>query len=419
MNRLERYFVAVHTGSHAPKQTQGFTRSYMKLFPPFVHFHRPGTPLTRAPLRTVLLVTCAAALSTAHATTGTMTPERRQCQPAAAPIPTHAALPRPSVVTGNSTLYIALYDARGVKTAEVVQGNADQTQPLASAYKTMVVYATLKAVDEGKLTLTQQIQTTAENRSIEDYPRGRNSVQTLAGLAIQKSDNTASDILHLAVTPRRVTELTAALSPCTAILLTSKGQWSAMAGLTPRVIPGSTPQAFRASAQRYGALPLNDRLTAATSINTAAKAVNADQLLSALDRYFTGPAYHIENDLNLYNTSTARAYADLSAQVMRGNGQLTPATQALFRRIMSTGCCTKPTEPMGFKPLYWGAKAGSGWGLLTMSGYMELPDGRSAAYTYINHGSQTLDSEVIERQIRPVLNWVVANINLLRGKTAP
>ena len=339
-----------------------------------------------------------------------------QCVPPAAPgVPQVGPLrPLPSGVAGQVAFYAAIYTAEGQKTAEMRLGDVDRVYPLASAFKTTVVHQVLQDVDAGRLRLDQMLETTAANRSIEAYPPGRNSVLKLIKLAIGESDNTASDILHLQVTPSRLTANVRALSPCTSVLMTTKGLWSLMAGLVPQVVSGTTPAAFSRSAQAFGNLTPTERLKAAGVVNQQAQRITAPTLLKALDRYFLGSLYQASNDAALYNTSTARAYADLTARLLRGTGDLRPATQTLYRQIMTTGCCTRSKTPLPFTPTYWGAKAGSGWGLLTMSGYMELPDGRNLAYMYINHDSPVRDSELIERQIYPVNTWILNQVNQLR-----
>ena len=163
------------------------------------------------------------------------------------------------------------------------------------------------------------------------------SILKLIKLTIGESDNTASDILHLQVTPSRLTANVRALSPCTSVLMTTKGLWSLMAGLVPQVVNGTTPAAFSRSAQAFGNLTPTERLKAAGVVNQQAQRFTAPTLLKALDRYFLGSLYQASNDAALYNTSTARAYADLTARLLRGNGDLRPATQTLYRQIMTTG----------------------------------------------------------------------------------
>ena len=331
------------------------------------------------------------------------------------------SVPLPAVVSGRVAFYAVRTDALGRAQEEVTLGNVDRTLPLASAYKTAVLYGALKDVDSGRLSLTQTFVSTALNRSIEDYPAGRNSLLTLARRAIRSSDNTAADILHLAVTPPRIAALASSLDPCANVYLTSKALWSALAGLSPAVIDPASPETMLRSARAYAALPAPEKLRQAAVLNARAQTLHPDLVLRQLERYFAGPYYTPDNDTSLLNSSTPRGWAGLMGRAFLP-GALKPGSSALFKQIMATGCCNKPTTPVPFALSYWGSKAGSGWRLLVLTGHMELPGGAGINYAYVNTESGTQDSLEIERQIRPVLNWIVASVAPLgredAGKTA-
>jgi len=329
----------------------------------------------------------------------------------------HEAPPLPPDVSGTVAFYAAHYLPDGRKTHDVRYGPVDTRLPLASAFKTTLLYTVLQQVDDGHLHLDQPFETTDANQSIEAFPPERiNTLDRLAELTIRNSDNTASDILHLAADPARVAERTTQLSPCTHIHLTTKAFWAAMSGLIPEIIDPSTPETLRNSARTFAALPAQEKRDVAARINTLAQGVHQQAVYDGLDTYFNGANYHPENDVSLLNSSTARAYSDLLSRLFL-HSTLQPATRARFREIMASGCCTKPTEGVPFPYTYWGAKAGSGWRLLTMTGFMELPDGSGIAYTYVNHESDVQDAEEIEEQLRPVLNWIVAAVTPLAEST--
>jgi beta-lactamase class A len=71
---------------------------------------------------------------------------------------------------------------------------------------------------------------------------------------------------------------------------------------------------------------------------------------------------------------------------------------------MRTGCCIAKNSAL--RSEYRAAKAGSGWRILNLTGYAELSGGITLAYTYLNDQSATLDSEDIEKQIKPVNAWI-------------
>ncbi|TDE84835.1 serine hydrolase [Deinococcus sp. S9] len=327
---------------------------------------------------------------------------------AAAVLSTPTRLPLPPGVTGRVSFFAAEYDPKTLRPLQAFTlGNPDDLHPLASIFKPLVVQGVLQDVDAGKFRLNSTFTTTAATRSIEDYPAGRNSLQVLAKRAISLSDNTASDILHLAYGPERLARAVRQQSPCTSVLLTTKAWWAAQAGLIPDVMTADTA----AGSRLYGAQPFEQRLLTAGTLIAASQKLTGPDVERALDAYFHGPTYAADMEVNLQNTSTARAYTDLMARTLSGSA-LKPATRKVFRDILATGCCRPRTPKLNAR--YWAAKAGSGWGILTLTGYVETGDGRVLAYTYLNDGSTTTDAEEMEKQIRPVVLWIEQNLLALR-----
>lgn len=320
------------------------------------------------------------------------------CGPAVvAPAP---RTPLPAGVSGRVSFYAALYDAHsGQVIRELALGHVGELHPLASLYKPLVVRAALEDVDAGRLSLVSGLATTPATRSIEIFPPGVNSVERLVRRAIVQSDNTASDLLQLAHGSGRLAREVWARSPCTAVLLTTKAWWSAQAGLAPGVLGRDRV----AGARRYGRLPSEERVAAASRLIAASRQVSGPGLEAALERFFHGPEYRPELELNLQNTGTARAYTELMQRTLSGAG-MRPGTRRLLREVMSRGCC-KPAAPV-LRASYWASKAGSGWRILNLTGYAELPGGVTLAYTYLNDGSRTTESEDMERQIPGVVRWI-------------
>lgn len=326
---------------------------------------------------------------------------------AAPPVSAPTLLPLPAAVTGHVSFYAAEYDPETRRPLRALTlGNPDDLHPLASSFKSLVLQGILQDVDAGRLRLNTVFKTTAANRSIEAYPAGSNTLQVLAKRAIYLSDNTASDILHLAYGPERLARAVRQSSPCTSVLLTTKAWWGAQAGLIPSVM---TPDPA-AGARAYGAQPFAQRLLTAGALIAASQKLGGPEVERQLDVYFHGPTYAADMEVNLQNTSTARAYADLMARTLPG-AALKPATRRVFREILATGCC-RPKAPK-LNATYWAAKAGSGWGILTLTGYVETGDGRTFAYAYLNDGSATTDAEKMEDQIRPVVLWIEQNLQAL------
>ncbi|GGK41685.1 hypothetical protein GCM10008955_39340 [Deinococcus malanensis] len=334
---------------------------------------------------------------------------------AATATPTLTASALPPVVSGRVSFYGAIYDSAGKPVRAITHGNVNDLHPLASAFKSLVVQAMFREIDAGKYKLTTKFTTTPANRSIEAYPAGTNSLYDLARRTIYNSDNTASDILHLAYGPGRLARETRKSSPCTSVMLTTKAWWSAQSGLIPEVVPVD-PFTLNTlpTAAAYARQPLEERILTANRIIKASQTVAGPKLEKDLDLYFFGPAYTPELEFYVQNMSTASAYTDLMAKTLSGVN-LQPATRRVFRELMATGCC-RPKQPV-LKTKYWAAKAGSGWRLLTLTGYLELPGGQVMAYTYLNDQSDARHAQTIEKQIRPLVLWIEQNLLTLRDGT--
>ena len=363
------------------------------------------TGLTGAWLTGLLMVGTVDAVTAATAATPATIPPTPTCGETVRP--TLSASPLPSPVTGRVAFYAADYDRATLKvTRSIGLGTLNAVQPVASAYKPLVVELALRDVDSGRLRLNTPLATTAATRSIEFYPAGTNPLATLAQRAIVRSDNTAGDLLQQAVGTQRVTRSIRERSPCTSVFLTGKAAWAAQGFLHSAVVGDD----LLAGAQRYAALPFEERLATATRLNANAMTYTGPEVEGAIDSYFRGPMYDPRIDLAFQHTSTAKAYADLVARVYGGDN-LEPQTRRLFRSWLKDGCC-QPKSPT-LETTYWGTKAGSGWRLLTLTGRVELPDGRVLAYAYLNDGSDTLEAEDMEAQIPAVVAWIDRNLRNL------
>ncbi len=320
------------------------------------------------------------------------------------------ATPLPAVVSGRVAFNAVIATPGLAVQRSVTLGDVDTLYPLASSYKPLVVRGILRDVDAGRLKLTTKLTTTEGNRSIEGYPKGSNDVRELARRAIALSDNTASDILHLAYGPERLAREVRAKWPCTTVLNTTKTWWAAQAGMLSTALGPDTLGGLRTLA----AAPFEERVRRAGQLIAASQRVSAPTLEKVLDDYFHSPAYTPEMEYYIQPTSTAREYTQLALRVYSG-ADLKAATRDVYRTVMQTGCC-RPKTPR-LKTRYWAAKAGSGWRILTLSGMVELPDGRVMAYTYLNDQSSVTDAEEMEKQIRPVITWIESQLITLAGGT--
>jgi beta-lactamase class A len=317
-----------------------------------------------------------------------------------APVSLVPHLPLPRVVTGRVTFYaMAFRNGQEMPFVTLALNDPTEVFPTASLFKPFVVRAALQAVDAGKFKLETRFTTTAENRSIESYPKGSNSLLELAKGAIARSDNTASDILHLAVGPEKLARDVNEKSACTEVLLTTKAWWAAQGGLSGNVLGLDVFLGARA----YSELPFEDRIGIASRLIAASQKVSGPTVEVAIDKYFHGPTYTPDLELMLQNTTTAQAFTELFASEFQSR-DLKNSTRDLFRSIMRMGCCIAKNSAL--RSVYRAAKAGTGWRILNLTGYAELSSGITLAYTYLNDQSETLDSNDIEKQIKPVNAWI-------------
>lgn len=333
--------------------------------------------------------------------------------PCADDAPATLALPvtaRPAGVTGRLGFYAAEYDPATLALLRAVSLDAGSTYPLASAFKTTVLHSLLRGVDDGRFRLGDLQTTTEAARSIEGYSRGTNTLLTLASRMIHRSENTAADLLALRVGPSRIqADLDALGAAQTRVQFTTKAWWSVQAGLVPALFP---PGQIASSARRFSQLSAPERLNVTRQVLAAVKGVNADILERRLDLYFKGPEYDPDTELYVQNTSTPQEYACLNATLF--NRGLSKASGQVFRRLMATGLDHSPFPAPAYR--YWGGKPGSGWRLLTLTGYAETASGRVVAYAYFNDRSDVTDAEAIERQIRGADAWIRAQVEAMLAR---
>lgn len=304
----------------------------------------------------------------------------------------------PAFATGSLGFYMARIDPKTLAPITYVANQPDQLFPLASTFKQATLWQVLRDVDNGRLKFTDRIQVTDSNRSIEAYKPGNRTVQDLTEQMIWESENTASDIMQMAVGPDRMQASMRAFGACnTTVRITTKAWWAAQGGLLPDVFGPSINDGAKAYFTSSDAAQAK---TAARAVASSLR-LSPDTVYDDLDRYFYSPAYDPQLEVFLQNRSTPREWAGLLAKIYVQHG-LSPASANTYRRIMDGGCCKKKDE--SFR--YWGTKAGSGWRLVTMSGFLQHNDGSMYVYAYLNVGSDVIDSDVIEGQLPLIARYI-------------
>ncbi|WP_158263752.1 serine hydrolase [Deinococcus arcticus] len=312
----------------------------------------------------------------------------------------------PAFATGQVGFYMAQLDPKTLAPLKVVTHQPDRLFPLASTFKQLTLWAALRDVDAGRLNLNTRFAVTSSNRSIEFYRPGNRTLLDLARQMVVSSENTASDIVQLAVGPERLQAAARGFGTCaTRVQTTTKAMWAAQAGLIPEVYGPDT----LSWAQTLLSLPETVQAQTAAGAVQASLRLSPERVLTDLEAYFRSPAYSPQLDVALQNRSTPREWASLVAQ-LHLRGGLTPQSANTFRRFLAEGCCA----PKGVTSRYWGSKAGSGWRLVTLSGLLQLQGGETFAYAYFNHGSDVLDSPEIERQLPQIARYVWDTAQRLR-----
>ena len=275
---------------------------------------------------------------------------------------------------------------------------------MASSFKPLVVYAVLRDIDAGRLTLNTPVRVTDATRSLGPFPPGAIRIDTLLDIAINGSNNTAADLLLLGYGPERLArEVDQESGHCTQVMLTTKGWWTAQSGLVREVLG-------KGGAAGYGKMPFEQRLQVAGQILVASQKVSPALLGPALDRVFGAKSYNPNSELDLQNTTTPRSYLPLVARTLPGD-DLSSASRALLRKILSTGCCRPEHPRLQFRS--WWAKGGITWRVLNLTGVVEMPDGSRMVYVYMNDLSSTADAGALRASTPAAVTWIESQLMVL------
>lgn len=356
--------------------------------------------MIRAALSLFLLVFSAPALSLASPAGYTRTCAS-PVQPGVPNLP--AATPLPTGVSGRVDFLAAHYASDGSLLATLSLGDPDHLHPMASSFKPLVVHAVFRDIDAGRLKLGTPVRVSDATRSLGPFPSGQTQLSTLLDIAINGSNNTAADLLLLTYSPGRLAREVHAQSPCTQVLLTTKGWWTAQSGLAPSVLGQDTAK----GARDYGRLPFEARVKVAGQLIAAAQQVKPAALTAAVDRVFASKRYDPSSELDLQNITTPRAYLPLVAATLPGD-DLSASSRALQRKILSTGCCRPAT--LRLANLGWWAKGGITWRVLNLTGVVQLPNGSRLAYVFMNDLSDTADTGALRGTADQVATWIESQL---------
>ncbi len=374
---------------------------------------QPSSPNLIQVTPTPMAVSSSSVVAASSQTTGCATTQSLRQQPQAPVIS--------KVITGRVGLFVARL-ARGTKEfkpEQLIWQNPQGQFPLASNFKTSVLFELLRGVDSGKMKQTERFKVTRANQSYGRYPYDNTLLLDLAMAMIAWSDNTATDILFRRVGLAALQPTALRLGLCnTRLLLPTKTWWTAQAGLGGADFP---KYSLVAATKRFASSPLDTQLALAERLDQKAQTISAETLRRYLDQgYFAGRNGGVETmsqiDRNLQNASTPQEWARFMWNAFVSN-DLSPTGQKRFREIMKHG---KGGSYLRIPFKYYGGKSGNTARILTYSGFLETLSGDKVIYVYMNDSSQNLatrdETQLAFNYINAALKKVIRPSDLVRPK---
>ncbi|MFC6591086.1 serine hydrolase [Deinococcus lacus] len=217
-------------------------------------------------------------------------------------------------------------DPQTLEVRRAVATNPDSLFPLASTYKQAVLWAVLREFGAGRLSPTERFDVTPGQQSLGEYPYDGTNVKALTIRMIQRSDNTATDILHRRVGLGRVQALADDLRLChTRLILPTKDWWAAQAGLSPTYQQGLD----------WDTASQSQRLAWAAGVDQDTRRLTVHELAAHLNPYFE-QLHQPADDLAAHNVSTPYEFSTLLAhQYLRGG--LTARAQKWQQEVAQLG----------------------------------------------------------------------------------
>jgi beta-lactamase class A len=340
-------------------------------------------------------------------------------------IPTPIRFAKPPVIpkgiTGRVGLFVGRF-TRGTKEFRLEQATWQNPQgqfPLASNFKTSVLFEMLRGVDSGSIKTTERFNVTRGNQSYGIYPYDNTALLELGKAMISWSDNTATDILFRRVGLDGLQPTAQRLGLCnTRLLLPTKTWWTAQAGLGGADFP---KYSLVAASKRFANASYDTQLALAERLDQKAQGISAETLRRYLDQgYFAGRNGGVETmsqiDRNLQNASTPQEWARFMWNAFVSY-DLSTIGQKRFRGIMATG---KGRVYLRVPFKYYGGKSGNTARILTYSGFLETLSGDKIIYVYMNDSSQNLitrdETDKAFNYINAALKKVIRPSDLIRPK---
>ncbi len=297
----------------------------------------------------------------------------------------------PKGITGRVGLFVARLQ-RGTKEFVLEKAtwlNPIGQFPLASNFKTAVMFELMRFVDRGEVKLTERFKVTPADQSYGRYPYDNTPVMGMAINMIQWSDNTATDMLYRRIGLEALHPTLQQLGLCrTRLLMTTKAWWTAQAGFGGADFP---KYGLVSASRKFASYPFEAQLKMAQRLDESAQKLTAEKMRRYLDNgYFAGRNGGVETmsqiDRNLQNVSTPQEWARYMHHAFV-NSDLSNEGRQRFRNTMYQG---KGRYMIGVPFKYFGGKSGNTARILTYSGYLETLSGDKVIYVYMNDSSLNL-----------------------------
>jgi beta-lactamase class A len=327
---------------------------------------------------------------------------------AAPPQPASAQTPPTSGFTGDIGVYAVTISPTASEFLPIseVSSNPDQSFPLASSFKPLVLHAALRDVDAGVLGWRDRINIQASDHSLDYGGYGKRSpVKKLANKMIKRSHNTSTDVLFKTVGIGAPTAILDSWGLTNARVVTPTREfWLGLSGLVPSQFD-STDLANDAAA--FAADTRAGQIATVEAVRSLGSGFSVDQIDRATNPFYNFNLYNQATTFDILddidNVATPREMVEAYWNMFFLNG-LSAESDENFRKLMKKGDGRVDRRQINVPLRYWGGKGGSDLGMGSVAGYGETRNGKHIIYAIF--GSRMTDEDGDWDIIETNIGWV-------------
>ena len=287
-----------------------------------------------------------------------------------------------------------------------VSSNPDQSFPLASSFKPLVLHAALRDVDAGVLGWRDRINIQVSDRSLDYGGYGRRSpVKKLAIKMIKRSHNTSTDVLFKTVgigAPTAILDSWGLTN--TRVVVPTREFWLGLSGLVPSEFDNTD---LVNDAAAFAADTRAGQIATVEALRTLGAGFSVDQIDRATNPFYNFNLYNQATTFDVLddidNIATPRAMVEAYWNMFFQSG-LSPDSDANFRKVMSRGDGKVDKLEINVPLNYWGGKGGSDLGMGSVAGYGETRKGNHVIYAIF--GSRMTNEDADWTIIESLITWV-------------